>query len=121
MTRQIHTALLTYVSIFLLLSVFAALPARAELISTDQAAPQAPSESLRERDRVKALIARPEVARKLESMGVLPKEVQARVDALTDEEVASLAAKIDALPAGGLSDTNWLLIIIAILLVLIIL
>ena len=116
MTREIHSALLTYVSVFLLLSVFAALPARAELVTTDQAAPQAQSE----RERVKALIARPEVARKLELMGVQPKDVQARVDALTDEEVASLAAKIDALPAGGLSDTNWLLIIIAILLVLII-
>ena len=68
---------------------------------------------------MKDLIARPEVARKLEALGVLPKDAQDRVDALTDEEVRALAARIDALPAGGLSDTNWLLIIIAVLLILI--
>ena len=113
MTRSIRNALFTFVSLLCLASV--ALPAKAELITTDKATPSAQSE----RERVKDLIARPEVARKLETLGVLPKDAQARVDALTDAEVRALAARIDALPAGGLSDTNWLLIIIAILLVLI--
>jgi hypothetical protein len=92
-------------------------PAQAGLIGTDQMTPAAQSD----RERVKALVARPEVAKKLETLGVLPGDAAARVDALTDQEVSQLAARIDALPAGGLTDTNWLLIIVAVLLILIIL
>jgi hypothetical protein len=97
-------------------------PVRAEpvpqagLIATDRVASAAS-----ERERVKALVARPEVARKLETLGVLPGDAQARIDALTDAEVAALAARIDALPAGGLSDTQWLLVIVIILLLVILL
>mgnify|MGYP003351479138 CR=1 FL=1 len=93
-----------------------AAPARAAMIETGKALPEAS-----ERERVKALLARPEVAKKLETLGVLPAEAQKRVDALTDAEVAALAGKIDALPAGAMSTQEWLLVIIAILLVIIIL
>lgn len=72
-----------------------------------------------ERERLKALVARPEVARKLEALGVAPNEARSRIDALTDAEVSALAARIEALPAGGLSTQEWLLIIIAILLLII--
>lgn len=102
------------VAAFFLYALFAA-PAKAGLVGTDQVA--APQQS--ERERVKALVARPEVARKLEMLGVLAQDAQARVDALTDAEVTSLAARIDALPAGGLETTEWLLIIIAILVLVI--
>ena len=91
-------------------------PAAAGMVGTDQVVP-----ANQEREKIKALAARPEVAKKLESLGVLPKDAAARVDALTDEEVQSLAARIDALPAGAMSDTNWLLVIVVILLVIIIL
>ena len=104
-----------FLAAFFCYALFAA-PAHAGLVSTDQVA--APQQS--ERERVKALIARPEVASKLQTLGVLPQDAQARVDALTDAEVASLAAKIDSLPAAGaLGTTEWLLIIIAILLLVI--
>ena len=112
MIRSIRSALHLFLSVVFLSSVFA-LPANAELIATEKAA-----SAQSERERVKDLVARPEVARKLETLGVLPKDAQARIDALTDEEVRALAARIDALPAGGLSDTNWLLIIIAVILIL---
>jgi hypothetical protein len=86
---------------------------RAELISTEQVL-QAQSG----RERVKALLERPNVARKLEGLGVAPRDAQARIDALSDQEVLWLAARIDAIPAGGaLSTQEWLLIIIIILLV----
>ena len=104
-------------SLFLLLSAafaLAAAPARAGLVGTDGALPAAS-----DRERVKALVERPEVARKLETLGVLPKDAAARVDALTDQEVASLAARIEALPAGAMSTQEWLLVIIAILLLVI--
>lgn len=91
-------------------------PAAAGMIGTGEAV-----QRQSERERVKALVARPEVARKLETLGVLPKDAAARVDALTDAEVASLAGRIDALPAGGFETQEWLLIIIAILLLILVL
>lgn len=87
-------------------------PASAGMVATDELAPLQ-----QERERVKSLVARPEVAKKLEALGVLPKDAADRVDALTEEEVRTLAARIDALPAGGLSDRDWLLVIIIILLI----
>ena len=87
----------------------------AGMIGTEQAVPQQS-----ERERVKALVARPEVAKKLETLGVLPKDAQSRIDALTDAEVVALAGRIDALPAGAMSDQNWLLLILIILLVILI-
>src|SRR5260221_2477562 len=87
----------------------------AGVIGTEQAVPQQT-----ERERVKALVARPEVARKLETLGVLPKDAQARIDALTDAGVVALAGRIDALPASAMSDQNLLLLIIIIPLVILI-
>ena len=89
-------------------------PAGAEMIGTGRAMPQQS-----ERERMRALVARPEVAQKLETLGVLSKDAQARIDALTDSEIVSLAGRIDALPAGAMSDQNWLLVIIIILLLVI--
>ncbi len=37
----------------------------------------------------------------LEKNGVNPAAAKARVDALSDDEVAAVAGKIDSLPAGG--------------------
>jgi hypothetical protein len=104
---------LAFSALVLVLAIHAK-PAGAALIATDGVVP--PSA---ERERVKELVSRPEVARKLEALGVLPKDAAQRVDALTEEEVRSLAARIDALPAGGLSDQEWLLVIIVILLLVI--
>jgi len=111
-TFRRYLTLISAVAVFGLGSYVA--PANAGLIATDEAAPQ-----LSERERLKALVARPEVAKKLETLGVLSKDAQARIDALTDAEVVSLAGRIDALPAGAMSDQNWLLVIIIILLILI--
>jgi hypothetical protein len=75
-----------------------------------------------ERQRVKELVARPELAQQLKQMGIAPEEIQGRIDAMTDEEVRSLAGRLNAVPAGGdVTTQEWLLIIIVILLVIIIL
>jgi len=75
-----------------------------------------------ERERLKALIARPELAREIEKLGILPHEAAARVDAMNEAEVRELAGRLDALPAGGaLSNQELLLLIILILLLVIIL
>ena len=71
-----------------------------------------------ERERVKALIERPEVAQQIEKMGIPAKEALARVDAMTDEEVRSLAGRLDALPAGGQISSQTLLLICLIIILL---
>ena len=116
MNTSLARLLTAFVAAFLF-SAFFARPADAGMVGTGQLS--APAQT--ERERVKTLVARPEVARKLQALGVPARDVQGRVDAMTDEEVAALAARIDALPAGGLQTQEWLLIIIAILLLIIIL
>jgi hypothetical protein len=88
--------------------------AQAGMIST-------PSQEQNERERVKAMLERPDVAQQMEKMGILQKDAVERVNAMTDAEVLQLAGRLDALPAGGLSNQEWLMVIIVILLVIIIL
>jgi hypothetical protein len=93
--------------------------AHAGLIATDQA-PQVQPQS--ERERVKALLARPEVAKQLGEVGVAPADASARVDAMTDAEVLQLAGKIDSLIAGGaLSNDQLLVIVLLVVLLLLVL
>ena len=74
-----------------------------------------------ERERVKAMLERPEIKAEMQKMGVAPADAAARVDAMTAEEVRSLAGRLDSLPAGGrVSDQTLLIIIILILLIVII-
>jgi hypothetical protein len=86
----------------LIWSLGVALPARQA-----QAAPLA-TEALAQiardgaaRERVLALFEREEVARGLESYGIDPAEARARIAALSDAEIARIAGRLDALPAGG--------------------
>src|SRR5262245_38371387 len=75
-----------------------------------------------ERQQVKELVGRPELAKELEKMGINPADVQGRIDAMNDEEVHALAGRLNAVPAGGeLTTQEWLLVIVIILLVIIIL
>jgi len=91
-------------------------PARAGTIGAEQVAAQ--SQAQAERERIKALVARPEIAKELQTLGVPPENAQARVDAMTDTEVAALAGKLDSLPAAGaLSDFQWIMIIIGVVII----
>ena len=74
-----------------------------------------------ERDRVKSMLERPELAAQLEKMGVNAVDARARVDAMTPEEVTQLAGRLDQLAAGGALSNQDLLLIIILLLVLVIL
>ena len=71
-----------------------------------------------EKTRVKAMLARPEVAAEVQKMGIAPQEAVARVDAMTPEELRQLAGRLDSLPAGGQSSTDTILIIILIVLII---
>ena len=85
---------------------------QAAMIGTEQV--HAADNAAQNRARVAAALDRPDVARQLEAMGVSRTDAQARVAALTDEEAASLAGKVDSLPAGG--DVLGVLVFIFVLL-----
>ncbi len=61
----------------------------------------------------------PEVAGQLQAAGVSPEQAQARVRAMSDEEVRAIAAKLDALPAGGRRLSDFELIVVILLIILI--
>jgi hypothetical protein len=74
-----------------------------------------------ERERVKSMLERPELAAQLEKMGVSAADAKARVEAMTPEEVSQLAGRLDQLAAGGALSNQDLLLVIILLLVLVIL
>lgn len=73
--------------------------AQAAVIGTDAVVGAQQAEQ--DRARVLDLLGRDEVKQQLLAAGVDAREVAARVDALSDDEVHQLAAKMDQLPAGG--------------------
>ena len=86
--------------------------ATAGVIGTDQVVA---STAQADRNAVVSFLTRSDVQSQLQSLGVDPKTAQERVAAMSDQEVRTLAGKIESLPAGGLSDA-WAaaLIIVAI-------
>lgn len=86
------------------------LPAQAGMIATDALVNQG------DRARIVELVERAGVQAQLQARGVSAGEVKARVAALTDDEAAALAARIDGLPAGGESVLGILLIVFLVLL-----
>jgi hypothetical protein len=89
-------------------------PSRPELVSTEQILQQS------DRERVEAFMQRGDVESKLKTLGVAPEFAKQRVDALTDEEVRHIAGKLDTLPAGAaISTTEWILIVLIAILVVI--
>ncbi|HUX90178.1 MAG TPA: PA2779 family protein [Gallionellaceae bacterium] len=73
--------------------------AQATLITTEQVAGNQAAQQ--DRERVRAFFDREDVKAQLQARGVSSEAAKARVDALTDNEVASIAGHIDSLPAGG--------------------
>jgi hypothetical protein len=92
-------------------------PARAGLITTQQAVTAESSRA--DHERIRALLARGEVRSQLAALGVSPADAAARADALGDDEVRDLAARMDALPAGG--DGGILLVLVLVLLIVVLL
>jgi hypothetical protein len=85
--------------------------ATASMIGTDQVVA---STSQADRTTVLNFLSRSDVANKLQSLGLDPATANDRVAAMTDQEVQSLAGRINSMPAGGLSDGATVLLIIVI-------
>lgn len=52
-------------------------------------------------EKVSQFVARDDVAEAFEKLGVDPKIIELKVASLSDDEVSTIASKIDTLPAGG--------------------
>jgi len=70
----------------------------AGMIGTDQVVTES---TQADRAAVLGFVGRGDVARQLQSLGIDPKTAQDRIAALSDQEVQSLAGKIQSLPAGA--------------------
>jgi len=52
-------------------------------------------------EKVSQFVAREDVAKRFETLGVDPKIVGQRIALMSDEEVSKISSQIDTLPAGG--------------------
>lgn len=52
-------------------------------------------------DKVSQFVARDDVAKAFEEMGVDPKMIELKIASLSDDEINTIASNIDTLPAGG--------------------
>jgi hypothetical protein len=88
-------------SILIIATTLLGLPmqAQASMVSTEEAL-SSPA-SAQQRERVAEFLARDDVRQALQSHGVTGEAATARVQAMTDAEVAQLAGRMDQLPAGG--------------------
>ncbi len=73
--------------------------ANAAMVGTEAVVHSAQAQQ--ERGRLHDALNREDVKAKLASLGVDQAQVQARVDALTDDEAQALAQRLDQMPAGG--------------------
>jgi len=71
----------------------------AQMASTEAVFEQ--SVAVSSHEKVSQFIAREDVAKTFETMGVDPKMVEQRIALMSDEEVSKISSQIDTLPAGG--------------------
>ncbi|MDD5057361.1 MAG: PA2779 family protein [Sideroxydans sp.] len=73
--------------------------AYAGIVTTDKVAASAQADSSRE--RIRSYLNRDDVRAELKKQGIDAAAADARVSALSDDEVQQLSGKLDKLPAGG--------------------
>lgn len=83
--------------------------AQAGMIGTEQVVA---STSQHDRSTVLSFVSRTDVAEQLQSFGLDPASAKDRVAAMTDEEVRTLAGRIDSVPAGANSAGLLILVLI---------
>lgn len=111
-----NTSFAKYAGAVLLASSFALVPlAQASMVSTQEAV--SAQQTQLDREKVRSFLDRAAVQDRLQALGVQSVFAKDRVDALTDQEVRTLAQKIDALPAGGMLGSDMLIIILLVILI----
>jgi len=84
--------------------------AQAGMIGTEQAVSTTTSQ---DRGTVLGFVGRADVARELQALGIDAAAARERIAAMTDQEVQSLAGRIDSLPAGA--DVGGIAVLLLIL------
>lgn len=112
---QISKRLLAYLIAFSLTGIGFIQTAQAALIGAGQVAAAASGQQ--NRAHLAELLDRPAVQAKLQELGIGAADAKTRVAALTDDEAAALANKIDSMPAGGDGIIGALIFIFLVLLV----
>ena len=109
MRRTSWTLLLTLLTIWVPIA-----PVHAAMIGTEQIV--STGEVIQNRDRIRSFLQREDVRDMLQKQGVDSNVALSRVDAMTDQEVQTVADQLDQMPAGG-SVLGVLLAVFVILLV----
>ncbi|AYH43302.1 PA2779 family protein [Azoarcus sp. DN11] len=92
--------------------------ARAELVTTPDAATHNAEDT--ERAKVLQFLEQANVKERLQAMGVDGLAASERVAALDQQEIHALAQRIDSMPAGGaISTMEWILIVLIAILVVV--
>ena len=84
--------------------------ANAGMIGADQAAAAGAAQT--DRGMVMSVLARADTAAQLQAQGIDPAAARARVAAMTDQEVQTLAQDIHNAPAGAMSSGGWIAVIL---------
>ncbi|UVE19009.1 PA2779 family protein [Pseudomonas sp. LS44] len=109
-------ALTTICSVLILLVSMVQVPAQAAMIATGDVV--AGQQAQADREKVRDFLNRATVQEQMKVMGVNAALAKSRVDSLTPKEVATLAQRVDSLPAGGaLSTTDIVIILLVAILV----
>jgi hypothetical protein len=96
--------------------------AQAAMVPTEQVLragePATPASIATDRERLATFMAREDVRRQMQSLGVNPDEANQRVAAMTDAEVARLVGRLDTLPAGAgwFATLLWVVVVVAVIL-----
>jgi len=96
------------------LLVFSFQSASAGMIGTDRVAGVGSAQA--ERTHINGLLAREDVSRQLQALGIDVKTAQDRVAMLTDDEARALAGKLQSAPAGAGSE--WWIAVAVVIVVL---
>lgn len=99
--RNAAMRLLSSLMVVTLLNLGMVTSAQSVMIGTDQVAADPQVSAGQARDRMHAFLSRADVQDQLARLGVSAGEAQARVSAMTDEEVITAAGRLDRLPAGA--------------------
>ena len=94
MRRTSWTLLLTLLTIWVPIA-----PVHAAMIGTEQIV--STGETIQNRDRIRTFLQREDVRDMLQKQGVDSNVALSRVDAMTDQEVQTVADQLDQMPAGG--------------------
>jgi hypothetical protein len=94
MRRTSWTLLLTLLTIWVPIA-----PVHAAMIGTEQIV--STGEVIQNRDRIRSFLQREDVRGMLQKQGVDSNVALSRVDAMTDQEVQTVADQLDKMPAGG--------------------